>query len=273
MIRIGTSGYSYPAWRGSFYPRGLPASRMFGVYASAFPTVEINYTFSTIPSVEAVAEWARAAPPGFVYALKMPARITHMARLRNCAAPVRAFCELTRPLGRARGPLLIQLPPNFKKDLERLDQFLSVFPQRVRAAFEFRHPSWFSPDVYARLRRRNLALCIADTEKLSTPVVITSSVGYFRLRGDDYSRADLEGWARTIRDATARCRDVFVYFKHEDTGRGPRLATQLAEMLSASGSGFRGRDGSFRSGPSNQAEGVSSACVSGAAEEAAIPPS
>jgi uncharacterized protein YecE (DUF72 family) len=231
MIWVGTSGYNYPEWKGSFYPAALPASKMLPYYAERFPTVEINYTFYRAPTEKILEGWSAATPERFRLTLKAPKRITHDARLRECGDRVRQFLETAETLGPKLGALLFQLPPNLKKDLALFDTFLDAFPPRVRAAFEFRHVSWFDEEVYARLRARGLALCVADSERLSTPVIVTADHAYFRLRDEGYSPADIARWAETIREQTKPCRDVFVYFKHEESGRGPELGRLLLEHL------------------------------------------
>ena len=230
-IWIGTSGYNYPEWKGSFYPETLPAAKMLPYYAERFPTVEINYTFYRAPNEKILDGWNRATPDGFRLTLKAPKRITHDARLRDCGDRVRQFLETAATLGSKLGALLFQLPPNLKQDLALFDAFLDTFPPRVRAAFEFRHASWLDDDVYARLRARNLALCVADSEKLSTPVEITADYAYFRLRDEGYTRDEIRRWAGVMRERTAHCQDVFVYFKHEEAGKGPEFATQLMQDL------------------------------------------
>jgi uncharacterized protein YecE (DUF72 family) len=230
-ILIGTSGYNYPEWKGRFYPDTLAASKMLPYYAERFPTVEINYTFYRTPTEAIVAGWDRATPPAFALTLKAPKRITHDARLRDCADRVRQFLDVAATLGPKLGALLFQLPPNLKKDVPLLDAFLDTFPPRVRAAFEFRHPSWLADEVYDRLRARNLALCVADSEKLATPVVVTADFGYFRLRDEGYTPDDVARWAGVIRTQTAGCGTVFVYFKHEESGKGPELAEMLRREL------------------------------------------
>jgi uncharacterized protein YecE (DUF72 family) len=231
---VGTSGYNYPEWKGSFYPATMPAAKMLPFYAERFPTVEINYTFYRMPTGKIVDGWSAATPAHFALTLKAPRRITHDARLRDCEDPVRQFLDVASMLGPKLGALLFQLPPTMKKDLPRFDGFLETLPPRVRAAFEFRHASWFDDDVYARLRAKNLALCIADSEKLSTPVEITSEHAYFRLRDEGYTPDDIARWADRIREQTARCHDVFVYFKHEEEGKGPDFARLLIERLGGS---------------------------------------
>ena len=231
MIWIGTSGYNYPEWKGSFYPADLPATKMLPFYAARFPTVEINYTFYRMPTEKLVAGWAAQTPSPFKLTLKAPRRITHDSRLKNCGELVNAFCQVAGTLEAKLGALLFQLPPTAKKDLALFDAFLADLPPKVTAAFEFRHPSWLDADVFDRLARRNLALCVADSEKLSTPVRVTADYAYFRLRDEGYTADDIGRWAETIARDTASCRDVFVYFKHEEEGKGPLFARLLMERL------------------------------------------
>ena len=233
-VWIGTSGYNYPEWKGSFYPETLPAAKMLPYYAERFPTVEINYTFYRAPNEKILAGWNSATPERYKLTLKAPKRITHDSRLRDCGDRVRQFLETSASLGPKLGALLFQLPPNFKKDLTVFDAFLETFPPRVCAAFEFRHPSWLDEEVYGRLRARNLALCVADSEKLSTPVEITADYAYFRLRDEGYLADDIARWAETIAERTSACRDVFVYFKHEEEGKGPEFARMLMDHLRVS---------------------------------------
>jgi len=209
MIWIGTSGYNYPEWRGTFYPEKLAAAKMLPYYAERFPTVEINYTFYRTPTEKILEGWSSATPDGFKLTLKAPKRITHDARLRDCADRVRQFLDTAAVLGPKLGALLFQLPPNLKKDVALLDAFLDAFPPRVCAAFEFRHASWLDDGVYERLRARNLALCVADSEKLSTPVEMTADYAYFRLRDEGYAAEDIARWADVIREKTSGCGDVF----------------------------------------------------------------
>jgi len=228
---IGTSGYNYPEWKGSFYPETLSAAKMLPYYAERFPTVEINYTFYRAPTEKILDGWSRATPEPFKLTLKAPKRITHDARLRDCGDRVRQFLETAAHLGPKLGALLFQLPPNLKKDLVLFDSFLDALAPSVCAAFEFRHATWFDEAVYERLRARNLALCVADSEKLSTPVEMTADYAYFRLRDEGYSPEAIARWAATIRGKTSGCRDVFVYFKHEEAGKGPEFARMLTHHL------------------------------------------
>jgi uncharacterized protein YecE (DUF72 family) len=208
MVHVGTSGFSYPEWRGAFYPTRFPTVRMLPWYAERFHTVELNNTFYRMPTAKAIAGWDQDTPAGFVFALKVPQRITHFARLRDIAEPFRYLLDTVGGLGPKLGPLLLQLPPNFRKDAGRLGDCLALVPPSVRVAVEFRHASWLDEEVYARLSARNLALCVADSEKLSTPVVITADYGYFRLRDEGYTPVDIARWGDVIREKTSGCGDV-----------------------------------------------------------------
>jgi uncharacterized protein YecE (DUF72 family) len=229
-VLVGTSGYNYPEWKGTFYPAKLPAAKMLSYYAERLPAVEINYTFYRMPNAKTVAGWTDATPPQFIFVLKAPRRITHDGRLKFVDKPLAYFCETAAGLGAKLGPLLFQLPPNFKKDVERLRDFLPLISVE-RCAFEFRHASWFSDDVYELLRARNAALCIADTEEATTPLVATADFGYFRLRDEGYSKKALAKWAETLRELGRGWKDAFVFFKHEEAGIGAKLAQRFVEMV------------------------------------------
>ena len=231
-VRVGTSGYNFPEWKGTFYPAKFPESQMLEYYARRLGTVEINYTFYRMPNVKIVAGWDAATPAGFTFILKAPQRSTHIARLRDVDDPLRYFLETARKLGPKLGPILFQLPPNFKKDLDRLNDLLTQFPADLRCAWEFRHESWFSDDVYAALRTANAALCVADTEEKHTPLVATADFGYLRLRDEGYEKTDLEQWAKTVQDVGKDWQDAFIFFKHEESGIGPKLAQEFVAMVS-----------------------------------------
>jgi uncharacterized protein YecE (DUF72 family) len=231
MIWVGTSGYNYPEWKGSFYPSDLPAAKMLPYYAARFATVEINYTFYRMPSEKIVAGWAAQTPSPWKLTLKAPRRITHDNRLKDCRDLVRNFCGVAGTVGEKLGVLLFQLPPFARKDLGLLDAFLADVPTGVRMAFEFRHRSWFDDAVLTRLADRNLALCVADSERMDTPLHVTADYAYFRLRDEGYTPDDIAAWAETIDRETSACRDVFVYFKHEEHGKGPAFAKLLIERL------------------------------------------
>ncbi len=232
-ILVGTSGYNYPEWRGTFYPEKFSTDKMLAYYAERFPTVEINYTFYRMPTEKLLAGWAAGTPDRFTFTLKAPRRITHDSKLQRCEDPLQAFCRTARTLGAKLGTLLFQLPPNFKKDVDVLRQFVDGLPDGTRAAFEFRHASWFDAAVYDTLRSRNLALCIADSEKLSTPVEMTADYAYFRLRDEGYQQADIERWAGIVVGLPAQ--DAFVYFKHEEQGLGPDFARRFIDAVGTAG--------------------------------------
>ena len=228
-VLAGTSGYSYPAWKGSFDPEGLPSSRMLAAYADRLPTVEINATFYRMPQAKTLASWRSQVPPAFVFALKGPQRITHVKRLAGAAEDVSFFQSVAAELGPALGPVLWQLPPTLRKDLPRLREFLSLLPRGGRAAFEFRHESWDDDGVRAALGEAGAALCIADDEERSTPPAATARFGYLRLRRPDYDDAALARWARTVQ--AQPWEEAFVYFKHEDEARGPAYALRFGALL------------------------------------------
>jgi len=230
-IWVGTSGYNYPEWKGTFYPEKLPVAKMLPYYAERFSTVEINYTYYRTPNKKILEGWSQATPERFKLTLKAPKRITHIARLRDCGDLLRYFVDTAAKLGPKLGALLFQLPPSLKQDLSLFDSFLDNFPADVCAAFEFRHGSWLNDETYQRLRARNLALCVADSETMATPVTITTDYAYFRLRDEGYTPDDIERWAGTIAEQTSACKDVFVYFKHEEEGKGPEFARLLMKHL------------------------------------------
>lgn len=231
-VLIGTSGYNYPEWKGTFYPPKTPGSRMLQYYAEHLPSVEINYTFYRMPNPKIVAGWDAATPATFTFVLKAPQRITHFARLKDIDDPLRFFLDAARTLGPKLGPVLFQLPPNFKKDVPRLADLLTQFPPDIRCAWEFRHDSWFSDDVYEVLRKGDAALCVADTDAGATPLVPTTDFGYFRLRDDaGYTKQELVQWAATLRARDKDWTSAFVFFKHEESGIGPKLAAQLSAII------------------------------------------
>jgi uncharacterized protein YecE (DUF72 family) len=221
-VLAGTSGWSYPAWKGSFYPEGLPSARMLPAYAERLPTVEVNATFYRTPAAKTLASWREEVPEPFRFALKGPQAVTHRARLRDVADPVAYFLRVAAELGPKLGPVLWQLPPNLKKDVPRLEAFLGLLPRGGRWAVEFRHPSWFDDEVLDLLRRHEAALCLAETEEGETPLVATTRFGYLRLRRPEYDAAALARWAGRI--ASQPWEEAYVYFKHEDEARGPAFA-------------------------------------------------
>jgi uncharacterized protein YecE (DUF72 family) len=228
----GTSGFSYPAWRGSFYPQKLPAQQMLRHYAERLPAVEINNTFYRMPRAPLLEGWCALVPEGFRFALKAPRRITHLKRLVGAEDDLAYFHGAAGVLGPRRGAVLYQLPPFLKKDLPRLEAFLAALPEDHRAAFEFRHASWFEDDVLAALRRHEAALCVADGEEHGeAKLAVTADFGYLRLRRERYDDEDLAGWVRQIR--LQPWERAFVFFKHEDAGAGPALAARFRALFEA----------------------------------------
>jgi uncharacterized protein YecE (DUF72 family) len=235
-LRVGTSGYAYKEWKGSFYPAKFPDAKMLEYYAARFSTVEINYTFYRLPSAKTLEAWIPQTPEGFTFALKATQKITHILRLRNTEDMVKAFVEGAQPLVAAGrlGPVLFQLPPNFKADVPLLDDFLASLPQALRAAVEFRHATWFTDPTYDCLRRHRAALCIAETEEGHPPLEITAVFAYFRLRKELYTDADLGAWRDRFEGWRAAGHDLYVYFKHEDKGTAPAYAGTLVPMKNVS---------------------------------------
>lgn len=229
-ILAGTSGWSYAPWRGPFYPPALPAARMLAAYAARLPTVEVNATAYRAPRPELLAGWRAQVGPGFTFAVKAPRLITHRLRLRRAAAPVARFLAAAAELGDALGPLLFQLPPDLPKDLPLLRDFLALLPRGGRAAFQL-PPPWLAPDALQALADAGVGLCVVDAEEGTTPVATTAPFGYLRLRRPAYEDAELAAWLGRI--AAAPWGDVFVYFRHEDGARGPRLARRLLELAGA----------------------------------------
>ena len=227
---IGTSGFSYPEWKGNFYPEKISSKDMLRYYAERFPTVEINNTFYRMPKEELLTGWAAQVPERFAFVIKGSQRITHIKRLRECGELLGYLYRVTSSLGARLGPLLFQLPPNFRKDVPRLAAFFDAMPERRRVAVEFRHASWFDDEVFETLRARGAALCVADTgEEPIAPLVATTDWGYLRLRREEFGDNELRAWAQKIREQPWS--DAFVFLKHEEEGRGPKLAARLMELL------------------------------------------
>jgi uncharacterized protein YecE (DUF72 family) len=228
-IYAGTSGWAYASWRPEFYPAKLSAARFLSHYAGRLNSVEVNYTFRQIAGEELLLRWVEATPADFRFAVKAHQRITHIKRLRDVADGTAEFPASLEPLRKTKklGPVLFQLPPNFECDVARLREFLAGLPSWVRAAFEFRHESWFSEDVYAALRGAGAALCLAESEELVTPEVVTANFCYLRLRKEKYSRKAVAERVRRL----ARSGDVFVYFKHEETPLGALRAEALLRAV------------------------------------------
>ena len=228
---VGTSGYSYKAWLGNFYPERLAAKEMLRFYAARLPAVEINNTFYRLPKESVLQTWGAQVPDEFRFVLKAPQKITHVKRLKDAASEVEYLFRAETTLGSTRGAVLFQLPPYLRKNLDTLQNFLSILPADRAAAFEFRHPSWFDDEVFASLREHNCALCMAEMdESESSKLIATATWGYIRLRRSEYSRADLLNWKERI---LAQPWDhAYIFFKHEDEGIGPKLAAEFLQLAS-----------------------------------------
>jgi len=230
-LYVGTSGYSYKEWKGSFYPADLSDKKMLHFYGGQFKSVEINNTFHRMPTVSLLEAWASQVPEHFKFVLKAPQQITHIKRLKDADEPMSYLVDITGVLNERLGALLFQLPPNLKKDLPRLHDFLALLPPQRRVAFEFRHQSWFDDEVFDLMRRNDAALCIADAESdLEVPFVPTARWGYVRLRRPDYQQAELKRWAKLVLEQGWS--DTFVFFKHEDEAKGPLMAKAFLELAS-----------------------------------------
>ena len=220
-LLAGTSGYSFKEWKGTFYPADLKADAMLSFYATKFPTLEINNTFYRLPKEHVLQEWAAQVPEQFSFAIKASQRITHHTRLKpESQSLVEYLLKNTATLGERLGPILFQLPPNLKKDIPRLQNFLSYLPPDRRYTFEFRHESWFDEDTFSVLRERDIAMCVSESADLACPLVCTATWGYLRLHKLDYSTSALEEWAKCVN--AQKWNDAYVYFKHDEgEGSGP----------------------------------------------------
>ncbi len=229
-VRTGTSGFSYPAWEGHFYPTGTKRPDMLSFYAGKLGAVEINNTFYRMPKADLLERWRDSVPESFRFVLKASRRITHHQRLRDAGDSVEYLFDTAKVLGEQLGPFLFQLPPYLRRDDDRLAAFLERLPAGLRAAFEFRHASWFDDAVFALLEEAGAALCVADAGgDHDAPLVATTDFGYLRLRREDYDEAALRSWADRIRRQPWR--ETYVFFKHEDEGAGPRMAARFETLL------------------------------------------
>jgi uncharacterized protein YecE (DUF72 family) len=243
----GASGFAYKPWKGPFYPADLPDAEMLAYYAARLPAVEINNTFYRLPKAAMLEGWAAQTPDGFRFVLKASRKITHIQRLKDVGELVGYLFETAGTLEERLGPLLFQLPPYMKKDLDRLRSFLDLVPAERRVALEFRNASWFEDDVFETLRAHDAALCIAETEPDDkeagselAPLVATASWGYLRLRRENYTDADLEAWADRI--GSQGWSEAYVFFKHEDDGTAPRFALRLLQVAGAPAAPVRGSE-------------------------------
>jgi uncharacterized protein YecE (DUF72 family) len=228
QLYAGTSGFAYDAWKPGFYPAGTPSKKYLSVYSQRLNAVEINYTFRRLPSASTLQAWREATPEGFVFALKAHQRITHIQRLQPSEFH-EVFFKAIDPLRVVKrlGPVLFQLPPNFKRDDDLLARFLGGLPEGVRCAFEFRNPSWLVGEVYRLLARHGAALCLAESDEFVAPEVITGGFVYCRLRKSEYSAADCAAIRTKVRGLVSEGKDVYVFFKHEETPAGALYAEEL----------------------------------------------
>jgi uncharacterized protein YecE (DUF72 family) len=228
-LYAGTSGFAYPAWKPGFYPAKTPANQFLKHYAARLNCVEINYTFRRLPSASTLQNWVEQTPAGFVFAVKANMRITHIQRLRNASDATELFLKMIDPLRSSRrlGPILFQLPPAVKCDVALLRDYLALLPKDLRYAFEFRHASWLTDAVYDALRERNVSLCVAESERLEVPEVITADFVYYRLRKPEYTPEDVASFAARSRELLATGRDLYLMFKHEESPEGALNAEML----------------------------------------------
>jgi len=232
-IHIGTSGWAYASWKPDFYPAKLPAKKFLEYYATQLNSVEINFTFRQFPSEAMLLGWLAATGEDFAFSFKASQRITHFARLKSCEELVDRFYASLNPVQRAGrlGVILFQLPPNLKADTSLLDGFLAHAARSgVKLAFEFRHSSWFAEETYAALKRHGAALCVAESDELESPDVVTAPFRCYRLRKSEYSPVELDGIVAQMRER-AKEGDVFVYFKHEETPEGALNAVKALQQL------------------------------------------
>jgi uncharacterized protein YecE (DUF72 family) len=229
-LYVGTSGYSYNEWKGNFYPEKIKTKEMLYYYAERFSTVEINNTFYRIPRKEVFESWKEQVPAEFRFILKAPQLITHIKRLKtDTKDTLDYFTKVSSELGEKRGVVLFQLPPSFKLNLERLNDFINIIPQELKCAFEFRQPDWFNDEVYNLLKKKNYALCLSDTDEEPVKELInTAEWSYLRLRRTNYTKKNLTDWHKKI--AEHPWKEVYIFFKHEDEGKGPEFAKKFIEL-------------------------------------------
>ena len=233
-LYAGTSGFAYATWKPGFYPADLPAKRFLQHYASRLTSTEINYTYHRLPSAKSLEEWVAATPPDFLFSLKAHMKLTHVLRLKDSASFLEVFLRAIDPLRVVErlGPVLFQLPPNMKCDVDLLRAFVDVLPAGQRFAFEFRNPSWLDAPVYDLLGARGVCLCLAESEKLVVPEVLTAPFVYFRLRKPEYSSDERAAIAEKVA-VLAADRDVFLYFKHEESPEGALYAEDVIGRVAA----------------------------------------
>ena len=228
-LHVGTSGWAYTAWKPGFYPAKLPSKRFLEHYATQLNTVEVNVTFRRFLTENMIANWIQQTPGGFQFVVKAHQNLTHIRRLKEVDQSLARFGDSLAPLKREQrlGPVLFQLPPNFKADATRLDDFLKLVPRAIQPAFEFRHESWFADEIYDILKSHNAALCFAETDEFQTPRVATANFAYFRLRRSNYSKEEREKIASMLRGMSG---DVYAFFKHEENPDSPNWAREVLQQ-------------------------------------------
>jgi len=233
QLYTGTSGFAYPSWKPRFYPAGMPDKKFLEHYASRLNCVEINYTFRRLPAATTLENWVKVTPATFRFACKANMRITHILRLKEVGAALELFLRSIDPLRSSRrlGPVLFQLPPNLKFDMQLLNNFLVLLPADLRFSIEFRHTSWLTDLVYDALKAHKVSLCVAESDKLEIPEVITADFVYYRLRKQEYSEEERNAIAERARDLLAQDKDLYLFFKHEETPEGALYAEELAARL------------------------------------------
>jgi uncharacterized protein YecE (DUF72 family) len=234
-LYAGTSGFAYPSWKPDFYPEKLPSKKFLGYYSERLNAVEVNYTFRRLPSASTLENWVSQTREGFVFPLKAHMRITHIQRLKPSEF-TEIFFKAIEPLRSSRrlGPVLFQLPPAMKCDEALLADFLATLPPDIRYAFEFRHVSWLADPVYKLLEKHGIALCLAESEKLTIPEVITANFVYSRLRMPEYTPEDRKEIAARVEQLMAKGQDVYVFFKHEESAAGALYAEELLKSTAPS---------------------------------------
>lgn len=233
QLFTGTSGWAYPSWKPDFYPQKLAQAKFLQHYSTQLNTVEVNFTFRQLLKETTVQKWIAETPANFRFGIKAHQVITHIKRLKNTAEFIPRFLSTIEPLARADklGPVLFQLPPNMKADLRVLEEFLASLPRGVRAAFEFRHESWLNDEVFSLLKAGNRALCIAETEDRTTPDVVTADFAYYRYRKPSYTPQERQAMVKRLQEHRADGRDVFAYFKHEETPEGALYAVEVLKEI------------------------------------------
>jgi uncharacterized protein YecE (DUF72 family) len=232
-LYVGTSGWAYPSWKPAFYPEKLAQKKFLNFYATKLNAVEVNFTFRQLVKETTVQNWINDTPEHFVFTIKAHQVLTHIKRLKSSEEFLKRFLATLEPLERAKrlGPILFQLPPNFKVDQGVLSEFLQALPRNVHAGFEFRHPSWFDEATWQTLRDRNIALCVAETEERDTPDIVTADYAYYRYRKPSYTPDERKAMVARIQQHLADGRDVFAYFKHEETPEGALYAVDVLESV------------------------------------------